>query len=75
LHPLSVGLYNTTLSALIAMVVIAIDDTAIVFLNIGAIAMVIILLQVVVLDAAISRLIIAIIVFDIHDNDLMIIPH
>jgi hypothetical protein len=57
------------------MVVIAIDDTAIVFLNIGAIAMVIILLQVVVLDAAISRLIIAIIVFDIHDNDLMIIPH
>jgi hypothetical protein len=75
LHPLSVGLYNTTLSALIAMVVIAIDDTAIVFLNIGAIAMVIILLQVVVLDAAISRLIIAIIVFDIHDNDLVILPH
>jgi hypothetical protein len=57
------------------MVVIAIDDTAIVFLNIGAIAMVIILLQVVVLDAAISRLIIAIIVFDIHDNDLVILPH
>jgi hypothetical protein len=57
------------------MVVIAIDDTAIVFLNIGAIAMGIILLQVVVLDAAISRLIIAIIVFDIHDNDLVILPH
>ena len=57
------------------MVVIAVADTAIVFLNIGAIAMVIILLQVVVLDAAISRLIIAIIMPNIHDNDLVILPH
>jgi hypothetical protein len=54
---------------------IAVDDTATGVLVIAVVNMGIIFLQVVVLDIASAVIMIAIIVLDIHDNDLMIIPH
>jgi hypothetical protein len=64
-----------TFSGFFAIVVIAFDDSLIELLAIDAIAMDIITLQVFVLDVAIARLIIGKIVLDIHDNDLVILPH
>jgi len=54
---------------------VAVDDTATGVLVIAVVNMGIIFLQVVVLDIASTVIMIAIIVLDIHDNDLMIIPH
>lgn len=53
---------------------IAVDDTATGVLVIAVVNMGNIFLQVVVLDIASAVIMIAIIVLDIHDNDLMIIP-
>lgn len=75
LHPLPIYLYDMTFSTLSAIGVIAFDDALIELLNIGAIAMKIIPLEVVTIDVAIPVIIITIIVFDIHDNDLIILPH